>query len=410
VAEVDSRVSRVSCNWLIVAALFTIWSVVYGIQYSFGIFFRSLQDALGCSRGTISWAMTIQVLIFALSLVPAGWAIDRFGFRTVYSLAAFMFGIPLVLCSRVSEPWQLYLLHGLIGISTGIYGPSIFTVITRWFTEKRGMAMGLASAGAGFGALVVPPLANQLIASCGWRNTFVIFGLASFIILSVCIQCIKNPPEPASDRTKTQSAAGNPADGNQERRSPPLRGITFGRAIRTREILFIIAAAAAGQLAARMIVVHIAPHAVDIGISPFVAAMALSTIGCGSLFGRIVMGFVQDRIGAQRSMIICLTTMGICLFALPFMTSDAAFFVFAILFGLAFGGDVPQVPALTVQCFGVASMGVIYALISAAVHLLSSLGPLAAGYIFDVTRSYTIAFLGAGIILFLGVFSVFRIK
>ena len=109
--------------------------------------------------------------------------------------------------------------------------------------------------------------------------------------------------------------------------------------------------------------------------------MALSTLGCGSLVGRLVMGFVQDRIGAKRSMIICLITMGVCLFALPFIASDAAFFVFAVLFGLAFGGDTPQVPALTVQCFGVASMGVIYGFVAGAVHITGSLGPLAAGYI-----------------------------
>jgi MFS family permease len=295
-----------------------------------------------------------------------------------------------------------------MGVSTGIYGPSIFTVITRWFTEKRGLAFGLASAGVGFGTLVVPPLTNELIVSYGWRNTFVILSLASFIILFVCTQFIKNPPEPASD--KTQSAAIKPVDSDQTLQSNLLQKMTFGQAIRTREIMFIIAAAATAQITSKVIMVHIAPHATDIGISPFVAAMALSTLGGGSVLGRIVMGFVQDRIGAQRSMIICLTTMGVCLFALPFITSDVAFFVFAILFGFALGGDFPQVPALTVQCFGVASMGVIYALIAGTVHLVSSFGPLAAGYIFDVTHSYTIAFLGAGVLLLLGACSISRIK
>ena len=407
-AELGSRGSKIFYGWFIVAALFTIWMVVYGIQYSFGIFFRSLQDAFGCSRGTISWAMTIQLLSFALILVPAGWVIDRFSIRIVYSAAALLFGLPLVLCSRISDPWQLYLLYGLMGISTGIYGPSIFTVITRWFTEKRGLAMGLASSGAGFGALVVPPLTNSLIASYGWRDTFVILGLASFIILSVCTQYIRNRPEPAGE--KSPAAEGKPADGGHAPRSKPLCELTFGQTIKTGNILLIIAAATAAQITARMIVVHLAPHAADKGISPFAAALALSAIGCGSVLGRIGMGFVQDRIGPSISMIICLIVMGICLFALPFITSDIAFFIFAILFGLAFGGDIPQVPALTAQCFGVASMGVIYAFVSASVHVACSLGPLAAGYIFDATGSYTVAFLGAGILLFLGVVGVSKIR
>jgi MFS transporter, OFA family, oxalate/formate antiporter len=295
-----------------------------------------------------------------------------------------------------------------MGGSIAIYAPSIFTVITRWFTEKRGLAFGLASCGAGFGTLVVPPLTNALIASYGWRNTFIILGLASVIILFICVQCIKNPPEPLFDKTGSETVKS--ADSDQARRPKPLQVMTFGQAIRTKELMFIIVGSATAQIASRVIMVHIAPHATDIGISIFVAAMALSTIGCGSLLGRIAMGFVQDRIGAQRSMILCLITMGVCLFALPFISSDVAFFVFAILFGLAFGGDVPQVPAITVQCFGVASMGAIYAFVAGAVNILSSLGPLAAGYIFDVTHSYTIAFLGAGVLLFLGVFSISRIK
>jgi OFA family oxalate/formate antiporter-like MFS transporter len=408
VVEVDSKVSGSHYHWVIVAALFTIWTVVFGIQFSFGIFFRSLQDALGCSRGTIAWAMTIHLLVFALTMVPAGWAIDRFNNRIVYSLAAFGVGLPLALCSQVSETWQLYLLYGLLGVSIAICGPTIFTVLTRWFTQKRGLAFGIASAGAGFGMLTAAPLAHTLIASCGWRNTFLILGGASFIILLVCAQCIKNQPKPAFH--KTQSAAGEPVDHDPLRQSTPLRGMTFGQAIRTREIMLIIAGFSTAQITSRAIAVHIVPYATDVGISPFVAAITLSMIGCGSFLGRIVMGLVQDRIGAKRSMIICLISMGVCLFALPFITSDAAFIVFAVIFGLAYGGDVPQVPALAVQCFGVVSLGVIYAFITCIVNLACSLGPLAAGYIFDATHSYTIAFLGSAFLLLLGVFSISRIK
>jgi MFS family permease len=196
---------------------------------------------------------------------------DPVEIRTVYSLAAFGVGLPLALCSLVSEPWQLYLLYGLLGVGTGIFGPSIYTVIMRWFTEKRGLALGFATSCAGFGALAVAPLTNTLIASYGWRNTFVILGLASVIILFVCAQFIKNPPEPASD--KTGSVAGKSADRDQERRPNTLHEMTFGQAIRTREIMFIIAGSAAAQITSRVIAVHIAPHAIDIGISPFVASM-----------------------------------------------------------------------------------------------------------------------------------------
>lgn len=144
------------------------------------------------------------------------------------------------------------------------------------------------------------------------------------------------------------------------------------------------------------------------------AALALSIIGFGSLVGRILMGFVQDRIGARLSMILCLLIMGLSLALLlallPLARTDAALFAFAVLFGFAFGGDVPQVPALTVRCFGVSALGVVYGTISAVVNVGSGLAPAAAGYIFDWAGSYTAAFLGASILLFFGAGAIFRIR
>ena len=215
---VDSRVSGFNRGWFVVAALLTIWMVIFGIQYSFGVFFRSLQEAFQCSRGTISWAMTVHLIVFALFMVPAGWINDRFNLRIVTSTAAFAFGLALALCSLVSEPWQLYVLYGLMGVSTSICGPPLFAVIVRWFPEKSGLALGFTTAGVGLGGLLLAPLGNALIASYGWRSTFVIWGLASAVIMLVCAQFMKNPPAPAvrqgeiSGRQAGRRRSGAPAE------------------------------------------------------------------------------------------------------------------------------------------------------------------------------------------------------
>jgi MFS family permease len=395
-------------RWLVVAALFALWSVVFGIQYTFGIFFRPLQEALGAARGAVSLAMTVHLTVFALTMIPAGWAIGRFPVRRVYSLATVGLGLPLALCSRVTEPWQLYLLYGIMGVSMSIYGPSMFAVIASWFTAKRGLALGLASAGSGFGTLIAAPLSSALIQAHGWRTAFLILGAGSFCILLAIAQFIRNPPgwKPARP--------GRSGEGREPGRRPsdadhPGR-MSFRQAIATRTILLIIAGSMAAQIASRVIVVHIAPHAMDVGVSPFAAAMALSIIGCGSLLGRVLMGFVQDRIGARYSMLLCLAAMGLCLAALPWIASDAAFFLFALLFGFAFGGDVPQVPALTVHCFGAAALGVIYGFISATVNVGSALAPSAAGYLFDLTGSYRAAFLGLSLLLFGGALCIWKVR
>ena len=407
-AETDSGNGSGAYRWVVVAALFSLWTVVFGIQYTFGVFFRPLQEALGASRGTVSLAMTVHLLVFALTMIPAGWAIGRFPARRVYSLATVGLGLPLVLCSRVTDPWQLYLLYGIMGVSMSIYGPSMFAIIASWFTARRGLALGLASAGSGFGTLIAAPLSNALIDGYGWRSAFVILGLGSFCILLAIAQFIRNPPGWKPARSGA-AGAGQKAGGQQAGADHPGR-MTFRQAIATRTILLIIAGSMSAQIASRVIVVHIAPHAMDVGVSPFAAAMALSIIGCGSVLGRVLMGFVQDRIGARHSMVFCLGSMGLCLAALPWVASDAGFFLFAILFGFAFGGDVPQVPALTVHCFGAAALGMIYGFISATVNVGSALAPSAAGYLFDLTGSYTAAFFGLAVLLFGGVLCIWKIR
>ncbi len=126
--------------------------------------------------------------------------------------------------------------------------------------------------------------------------------------------------------------------------------------------------------------------------------------------GRLGMGFVQDKIGAQRSVIICLTTQAVSLLALPFIRSDSLFFTYAVVFGLTYGGDIPQIPAITAQCFGLTSLGIIYGLVQTVAALGGAFGPIVAGYIFDVTGSYTIVFLGAAIGLLVGVFCIQKLK
>ncbi len=162
--------------------------------------------------------------------------------------------------------------------------------------------------------------------------------------------------------------------------------------------------------ALRTVMVHIVPYAIDKGITPSVAALAVATIGGCSIVGRIVMGSVQDKIGAQRSMIICLVVQGFTMLALPFLGSDSLFFVYAVLFGFTYGGDVPQFPAITAQCFGMASVSILYPLLTAGGNIGGALGPVTAGYVFDATGSYTAVFLGTGISLFAAVFCILRLR
>ncbi len=403
----NSTDKKVRYGWVVVATSFVIFAIVFGIQFSFAIFFKPLEDTFGWSRASISGTLTIHLIVYGLSLIPAGWALARFNTRAIFAIAALLIGSSLALCSRVSEPWQLYVLYGVpLGIGVGICGPPLLALVVEWFSEKRGMALGIASAGIGFGALVGAPLINSLIASGGWRNAFVVLGAVSCATLLVCAYFMRRSPRPAAGERESVTPRGHDSQAS----SPSSRGITFKQAIRTKEAVLIALAQSAAIFALRTVQTHIVAHAVDTGISPSIAALAIGTIGGLSIIGRLGMGFAQDKIGARRSMITCLAIQGTSMLALPFIKADLLFFVFAMVFGFTYGGDVPQVPALVARSFGLVAVSSIYGLVTAVGNMTGALGPIFAGYVFDLTGSYTIPFLVGVAGVFGGLFCIWKLR
>ncbi|MDO8567758.1 MAG: MFS transporter [Dehalococcoidales bacterium] len=393
-------------GWVVVIAGFIIWTVVFGIQNSFGIFFKPLQETFGWSRATTSWAITTHLIVYALCMMPGGWAMDRFNTRLMYSIAAVLIGSSLILSSRITEPWQLYLVYGLpLGAGISLCGPAIFINITRSFTEKRGLALGIASAGVGFGTLVMAPLSNVLITSYGWRNAFVVLGIIAFVTILVCGHIMKFPTRKEID--EGQPVSKKPAD---KVKAPASARMTLVQIIRSREMFFIIVATGFNAFTMKVVITHIAPYATDMGISAFLAALAVGTIGGVSTAGRLIMGFVQDKIGPQRVMIICMTVQGFSMVALPFIGLGPLFFLYTIVYGFTYGGDIPQIPAITAQCFGLASMGIAYTMVQTVGNLAGALGSISGGFLFDLLGSYTVIFLATGVSLFTGAFLISRLK
>ncbi|MDO8567855.1 MAG: MFS transporter [Dehalococcoidales bacterium] len=392
-------------GWVLVGVAFAMYTVTSAIQNAFGIFVLPLQETFGWSRATISWAMTIHMVVYGLGMVPTGWAMDRINTRLLFGTAAVLVGIGLVLCSRISQPWQLYLLYGLpLGIGISICGPVLVAIIIRWISKNRGLALGISSAGVGFGMLIGAPLNNWLIATYGWRNTYVILGIVYFFILLGCAYFFKSSRPPAAVSEDTLSAK----PGNKP---PRIVGSTLKQAVLSRQILFLLLAHGAVLFSLRINTVHIVPQAIDNGISPSVAALAAGVIGGVSIIGKLVMGYVQDHIGAPRSMVICMLIQGASMLVLPFIGgSNALFFMYAIAFGFTYGGDIPQTPAISAGLFGLLAIGTIYGFVSMAGNLIGALGPIAAGYVFDLTGSYTLILLGSVLYLFMATFLVSRLK
>lgn len=394
------RLKHVHYGWVMVLTA----ACALGVQairfYAFGIFLVPLTTELNWDRGALSGAPALAWLIGGFLSVLTGRLSDKYGPRVLVTISGLLTGMAFLLMSQVSALWQVYLVWGLLmGLGGAcIYIPVIST-IPRWFAQRRGIAIGITYTGFGLGAIIAPPLAERLISSYGWQQAFVLLGLITLIIIIPLAQFMKHSPqrlglmpygesETIEDEQSSALAAGE---------------FSLKEAIRTGRFWLFSSILVCFYYCLQVIIVHIAPHAIDIGIPGIVAASTLSIIGGSSIFGRLSIGFISDRIGSRRALTACLILAGLALVWLLFANVIWVFYIFAVVFGLAYGGIVPLETAVTAELFGVKSLGIILASLELLPAIGAASGAPLAGSIFDVTGSYSLAFLISTIISVLAI-------
>ena len=261
------------------------------------------------------------------------------------------------------------------------------STIPRWFARKRGIAVGITVTGIGLGGMISPLIIQWLISSYGWRQAFIILGLIISIIIIPLAQLMKHSPERIGLRPYGE-------DGTIEDRQSlaSVGGLSLKQAIKTSHFWFFGSILFCFYFAGA-ITTHIVPHAIDIGISAIVAASILSIIAGSGVISRFSIGFISDRIGARRVLTACLVMATLARIWPLFAKEIWMFYVFAVIFGIAHGGIMSLRPLISAELFGLGSLGMIFATIELCSLTGGALGAPLAGAIFDVTGSYSLAFL-----------------
>ena len=380
--------SKYFYGYNIVAAGFIIQGVCIGAMFTYGVFFREFQAEFGWSRAMISGASSLAFLVMGAAGILAGRLNDRIGPKIIIVTSGISFGIGYLLMSRMQALWQLYVLYGLlVGIGFSTHDVITLSTVARWFMRRRGMMSGVVKVGTGAGQLLVPLIATLLIAVFGWRNAYLIIGAASMMALVAAAQVLHRDPQgmgllPDGDRNGHSGANENPGQ----------EGLSLEAAMRSRQFWTICIAEFAIFFCLLTIIVHIVPHASDLGLSPASAAAVLATIGGVSMLGRIVMGTWNDRIGGKRSLIVCFVLLLGSLLWLQVAVEAWMLFLFAVVYGLAHGGFFTVMSPLVAELFGTGSHGLLFGLVLAGGTIGGAVGPVLAGRAFDVTGSYRVVF------------------
>jgi len=296
----DSNTRIKNYGQVIFAACFTMQAVGIGAYVTYGVFFNSLQSEFQCSRVVISGASSLAFLMMGLVGMLIGRLNDRYGPKILMSVTSVFFGAGFMLMSQAHSIWQLYLFYGILfGIGLSSIDVIALTTIARWFSTRRGTMTGLIKVGTGAGQFSLPLIASLLIIAVGWRQTFLILGAAAFLILFGIARTLKRDPGeivpvPGSDKESAQHI---------DRQEVTI--LSFAKASRTFQFWILCIVNFMVVLILISIIVHIVPHARDIGLSPTEAASVLSAIGGVSMLGRFVSGLAIDRWGSKAVMLVC---------------------------------------------------------------------------------------------------------
>lgn len=392
--EVEPKSSPVTDNkiyygYFVVAASFVIMVVIWAAYYSFGVFFKPLINEFGWSRASTSGAFSVASVVMGLLAIAMGKLTDKFGPRIVMSVCSVIIGLGFYLMSTIETVWQFYVFYGLIlGIGMGGSFVPLMSTVVKWFSEKRSLMTGIVAAGISIGAFVGPPLANRFIINYGWRTSYTIWAATVFLAVLIVAQFIRRDPAQVNQRAYGETIRA-------DRQTEPLvpRAMSFREARNTGRFWMVFLMFFSLGFCTFAVMVHMAPHATELGFSPAVAARILASVGFLSMIGRVVMGRVADIIGSKLAFVAGFILMAGALFFLMPAKIVWLLFILAGLFGFANGTCVASQSPLVALLFGLNSHGVILGFLSFGFTIGGAFGPWLTGYIFDVTQSYQFAFL-----------------
>jgi len=374
-------------GYVIVLLCFFIMLLMFGTFYSFGVFFKPLSAEFGWTRTATSGAYSLAAFLSGLLAIVMGRLTDRFGPRIVMTLGGFLLGLGYLLMSQVSAIWQLYLFYGVVvgvGMSCAFVPP--LSTVARWFVKRRGIMTGFVVAGIGIGTLIIPPAATWLIESLSWSTAYIVIGAIALVFIILAAQFLRLDPR----------QMGLLPDGeNKEAAGLNLhaRGFSLREAMASWQLWVLFAILFCFGYCLHTIIAHIANYATDMEISATVAAGILAVIGGLSILGRIATGSITDRIGSKSPLIVNLILMSGALFWLVVTGELWMLYLFAVIFGFAYGGLAAMESPIVAELFGLSSHGVVMGVASFGFTAGGAVGPLVAGRIFDMLGSYQIAFL-----------------
>ena len=391
-------------SYYILIASFIILFFNAGARFSIGVVFKPMIAEFGWSRSAISFAVFINMAVFALSLTVVGRFYDRYGPKWVILISTFFASAGCIFLARIDSLGEFLIVYGII-LALGLGGTSatlVAALASKWFQRGRGLAISLALSGNCLGQFILIPLFNSLIVDFNWRLLF--FGLGVIILgintlLSLFV--LKNDPI-LPECSIEQGKISSPSSSSQD--------LSLGQAMKTSSFwLFLVTMFVCGS-GDFLISTHLIPFITDHQIPSSTASHMFGWFGLLSLAGILVAGPVSDRVGNKIPIALTFVLRILLFFLILQSQSVESLYIFALLFGFTFLITAPLTTTLVGRLYGLKHVGLISGFITTIHHLAGGFWAYLGGWIFDRTGSYRWAFFISLVLAAVAVFSTLLIK
>ena len=352
-----------------------------------------------------SGAFSLGIFLEGFSGMFMGRICDRIGPRLVVSICGIMLGMGYMLMSQVSSVWHLYLFYGVvtgIGLS-GTYVPIISTV-SKWFNRRRGLMTGIVSSGMGAGTLLMTPFAGWLISIKGWRFSYLTVGLAALIIMVVSARFLRMPEGLRHGNKAVPALKPEPAQSPLQIPSGDVSAI-----LKTFTFWLICSVFLCWGIVTFAILVHIIPFAIETGFSKMASINILTIFGGSVFFAKIITGIAADRLGSKPVLAMGIGMFTIGLILILTLNGLWIFYLFAVFFAFGYGSGSVIMPNIVAEMFGLRLHGNLLGIVNFCACMGCATGPVAAGWLFDITGNYYAAFITItllGVMSFIMVLSI----
>ncbi|MBV9322252.1 MAG: MFS transporter [Chloroflexi bacterium] len=390
-------------GWILIATLGVTETISWGIlYYAFTVYLAPMEAELGWSRGEMTGAFSLGVLLAGLAAIPVGRWLDRHGPRLLMSIGSIVATLLVIGWSRVGSLTELYLLWAAIGLtmSATLYDPA-FATASRWFERRRVQALTVITLMAGFASTIFIPLSAALVQAQGWRESLLTLALILAVgtILPHVLLLRRQPQDIGLHPDGISASAGS----DSQRRQVDL---PVGRAVRHASFRWLTGAFWLATIATAAVGIHLLPYLQDRGYDATFAAAVVGSLGAMQVVARLTLAPFGNRISPRMLGVGVLALQPIALIILLVVRSTPGLLVFVLLFGAQRGLSTLVRPALVADLYGAARFASIAGVLTFSLALAQAVAPFGAGAAYDALHSYDPIFWGLTIVSALAVLAL----